>query len=252
VLLATVHKVKGLEWPHVIVYDATQGVFPHRLSTDIEEERRVFHVAITRAQRSLHVIADAANPSLFLDELLTEGRPAPRAGLVTSASAPAHAGSLRPTSQRSVPEAPAVIGLALSWGGYECEVTAIETDGVTLTAGRAQLTVAFGSQVTIAGRPRVLVAPKAGPAGRARAGKAEVEHDNPAVLAALKAWRSARAKTDAVPAYVVANDKTLDEIASLLPANAAELLQVNGIGPTKVDRYGDEILAVLEEVAATP
>ena len=52
VTLATVHKVKGLEWPHVIVHDATSGLFPHRLSTDVEEERRVFHVAITRAMRS--------------------------------------------------------------------------------------------------------------------------------------------------------------------------------------------------------
>jgi DNA helicase-2/ATP-dependent DNA helicase PcrA len=249
VLLSTVHKVKGLEWPHVIVYDATQGVFPHRLSTDIEEERRVFHVAITRAQRSLHIVADSANRSLFLDELLTEGAPAPLTGLITSGSAPSHAASATARSPRAVPEAAAAVGLALSWGGYECEVVSIETDGVTLAAGRAQLTVAFGSQVTIDGRPRVLVAPKATAGGR-RGAKAGVEHDNPAVLAALKAWRSARAKTDAVPAYVVANDKTLDEIASLLPTNAAELLQVSGIGPTKVDRYGDEILAVLEEAAS--
>ena len=150
-----------------------------------------------------------------------------------------------------MPEAAAAVGLALAWGGYECEVTSIETDGVTLAAGRATLTVAYGSQVTIDGRPRVLVAPKASAGGR-RTAKAGVEHDNPAVLAALKAWRSARAKTDAVPAYVVANDKTLDEIASMMPASAAELLQVNGIGPTKVDRYGDEILAVLEDATATP
>ncbi len=49
VTLATVHRVKGKEWPVVIVHQAAADQFPHRLATDVEEERRVFHVAITRA-----------------------------------------------------------------------------------------------------------------------------------------------------------------------------------------------------------
>jgi hypothetical protein len=61
--------VKGLEWPYVIVYDASSTVFPHRLSTDIEEERSVFHVAITRCTASLVITADAESPSIFLNEL---------------------------------------------------------------------------------------------------------------------------------------------------------------------------------------
>ena len=48
--LATVHKVKGREWARVIVFGADAGLFPHRLSADVEEERRIFHVAITRAR----------------------------------------------------------------------------------------------------------------------------------------------------------------------------------------------------------
>ena len=67
--LVTVHKVKGQEWPHVIVYDVSDGVFPHRLSEDLEEERRVFHVAITRCVRSLTIVADADAPSSFLAEM---------------------------------------------------------------------------------------------------------------------------------------------------------------------------------------
>lgn len=67
--LSTVHRVKGQEWPHVIVYDVTQGVFPHRLSDDTEEERRVFHVAITRCIQSLTIVADSSEPSEFLAEL---------------------------------------------------------------------------------------------------------------------------------------------------------------------------------------
>ena len=71
VTLATVHRVKGQEWPVVIVHQAEADQFPHRLAEDIEEERRVFHVAITRASRSLHIVPDST-PSPFIADLTTE------------------------------------------------------------------------------------------------------------------------------------------------------------------------------------
>ena len=67
--LSTVHKVKGREWPNVIVFGASAELFPHRLADDVEEERRVFHVAITRASRSAVVLGDADAPSPFIAEL---------------------------------------------------------------------------------------------------------------------------------------------------------------------------------------
>ncbi|MEO0495612.1 MAG: ATP-dependent helicase, partial [Actinomycetota bacterium] len=71
VQLSTTHRVKGREWPHVIVHDATAGLFPHRLASDVEEERRVFHVAVTRSsQRTLVVAGVPASP--FVDQLHTE------------------------------------------------------------------------------------------------------------------------------------------------------------------------------------
>lgn len=57
VSLATIHTTKGLEWPHVIVHDVRGDLHPHRLATDVEEERRIFHVAITRCSTSLLVNA---------------------------------------------------------------------------------------------------------------------------------------------------------------------------------------------------
>jgi DNA helicase-2/ATP-dependent DNA helicase PcrA len=72
VTLATVHRVKGREWPRVAVFGATEGLMPHRLAQGraaIEEERRVFHVAITRGIGQVAVLADAARPSPFLSEL---------------------------------------------------------------------------------------------------------------------------------------------------------------------------------------
>ena len=68
VRLATVHRVKGLEWPHVIVLSATEGLMPHRLASDIEEERRVFHVALTRGSESVAIIADGPR-SPFIAEM---------------------------------------------------------------------------------------------------------------------------------------------------------------------------------------
>ena len=58
VRLATVHRVKGLEWPHVIVLSAIEGLMPHRLASDTEEERRIFHVAMTRCSESVLIVAD--------------------------------------------------------------------------------------------------------------------------------------------------------------------------------------------------
>ena len=66
--LATVHKVKGLEWPHVIVFEASEGLMPHRLAHDLEEERRVFHVALTRCSESVTLVC-GEQPSPFLPEL---------------------------------------------------------------------------------------------------------------------------------------------------------------------------------------
>ncbi len=102
ITLATIHATKGLEWPHVIVHDVRDELYPHRLAVDLEEERRVFHVAITRGRASVLVNTappgpDAA-PSPFVAEL-HRPRPADQAwpddqppALVRSASAPKGSG----------------------------------------------------------------------------------------------------------------------------------------------------------------
>ena len=101
VRLSTIHRVKGREWPHVIVHEANAGLMPHRLASDREEERRVFHVAITRGSES--VLVTAADPvSPFVAQLFTardpDAEPEPELR-------PAHtdAGSTT-TRKRAVPE----------------------------------------------------------------------------------------------------------------------------------------------------
>jgi DNA helicase-2/ATP-dependent DNA helicase PcrA len=67
---------------------------------------------------------------------------------------------------------------------------------------------------------------------------------------ALRRWRAEKAKADAVPAYVVFHDSTLHEIAARRPATRGELRAVPGVGPTKLERYADELLATLAGVPA--
>jgi superfamily II DNA helicase RecQ len=61
----------------------------------------------------------------------------------------------------------------------------------------------------------------------------------------LRSWRLERSQEDAVPAYVVLHDATLRELAALRPQTRDELAGVKGFGPVKLDRYGDDLLAVL-------
>jgi DNA helicase-2/ATP-dependent DNA helicase PcrA len=74
--------------------------------------------------------------------------------------------------------------------------------------------------------------------------------DLPPSFAALREWRLKRAKEDGVPAYVVFHDSTLAEIAERAPRTRGELATVAGVGPTKLERYADDVLAALAETAA--
>jgi DNA helicase-2/ATP-dependent DNA helicase PcrA len=102
--------------------------------------------------------------------------------------------------------------------------------------GGGSLTVRFGERVDHDGRTAPLAPPT------------ELWGTAASVEAALRAWRTKRAKADAVPPYVVLSDAHLRGIALAQPADAAALLACDGIGPTKLDRYGDDILATLDTV----
>jgi DNA helicase-2/ATP-dependent DNA helicase PcrA len=237
VVIATVHKVKGLEWPHVIVYDASSTIFPHRLSTDIEEERRVFHVAITRCTTSLVITADAESPSIFLNEL---SAPADLPRSIRDEEAESI------LSQGPVANDPvaAEVGLRFTWGGYDCVVRAVDISGALVSAGGTRITVPFGSRVHVNGRSRSLSLQSS---TKARRAPGPISEANAGLYNILKAWRLEQARADKVPAYVVFTDRTLEELSSVRPGTVGELLAVSGIGPAKVDRYGDQILAIIEQ-----
>jgi len=75
VVMLTMHSAKGLEFPIVVISGLEEGLFPHSRSSDdeteLEEERRLCYVAITRAQRRL-VLTSAARRRVFGDYQSTE------------------------------------------------------------------------------------------------------------------------------------------------------------------------------------
>ncbi|HEX2293729.1 MAG TPA: HRDC domain-containing protein, partial [Actinomycetota bacterium] len=71
------------------------------------------------------------------------------------------------------------------------------------------------------------------------------------VYQALKAWRLERAKRDGVPAYVIFHDTTLQEIAEAAPRSIVQLSHISGVGPAKLERYGNEVLVTLQEAVAS-
>ena len=81
------------------------------------------------------------------------------------------------------------------------------------------------------------------PAGAARA---RLGADDAVLFDALRAWRLERARTDKVAPFIVAYDTVIAEIAERRPASEGELLAIPGIGPAKVAKYGDEILAIVD------
>jgi DNA helicase-2/ATP-dependent DNA helicase PcrA len=72
---------------------------------------------------------------------------------------------------------------------------------------------------------------------------------DPAVLEALRTWRSRTARATGVPAFVLFHDTTLAAMAEAKPRSRTALLAVAGMGPVKAERYGDDLLAVVASSA---
>ena len=89
---------------------------------------------------------------------------------------------------------------------------------------------------------RVLVADPSAERPRIRTGleRADVDDD---LVERLRAWRLERSQEDAVPAYVVLHDATLRELAAVKPRTQDELAGIKGLGPVKLERYGEDLLA---------
>jgi DNA helicase-2/ATP-dependent DNA helicase PcrA len=243
VVLATVHRVKGQEWGHVVVHLADDDQYPHRLAEDREEERRLLHVAITRARRQATIVT-GRRPSPFIAELSTEPPavlPAERPGRERLQPSPRRVGAPddgtapHPLLDRSsVTVAP---GIVLVDQGNEWVVSDFDDGVVVATQGSATRRFEVGAQVVTAGRQRGALA-------------LPVEATKPESVRAYDELRRFRESArNGKPAYVVFDDKTLAAIADALPSTIAELARVKGVGPSKLEQYGDAVLALVASVS---
>ncbi|MFP4148476.1 MAG: HRDC domain-containing protein [Nitriliruptoraceae bacterium] len=251
ITLSTVHRVKGREWPTVVVFAASQGLFPHRLATeDTEEERRVFHVALTRCQQAVHVVADQARPSPFLDELAAPP-PTPRRAHVSTTPDGATTATPRevppPLSTDGTLHAAVGVRLELA-GGLEGAIVRLGRHHVVIALEDepgASVRLPHGATVWLDGRAHRLGPPPPPGADRPATG-AGVPADD-ALFEALRAWRTEVARRNGVAPYLVFHDRHLQAIAGRKPTTMGELAGCPGIGPAKLERYGDDLLDLIAE-----
>jgi DNA helicase-2/ATP-dependent DNA helicase PcrA len=175
VTLASLHAAKGLEWDAVFVVGLVDGTLPiqHAVTPDeIEEERRLLYVGVTRART--HVSLSWA--------------------------------------------------LARAAGGRRTRRPSRFLDGVAPAAARPA--------------PK----PKAKDAARA-----DLSPEDAVLFDRLRDWRRERAAALGQPAYCVFTDATLSAISRARPRRGTELAGLPGVGATKLDKFGAEVLALVAD-----
>ncbi|MFE9242684.1 ATP-dependent DNA helicase UvrD2 [Nocardiopsis sp. NPDC006938] len=195
VTIASLHAAKGLEWDAVFLVGLTEGMIPiiyAETDDEVEEERRLFYVGVTRAREHLAMSWSLARspggrrtrkPSRFLD-------------------------GLRPASPSTANRRDRRKG-----GVVRCRVCSdVLSDTTERKLGRC------------------LDCPST--------------YDE-ALLERLRDWRRSTSQEQKVPAYVIFTDATLQAIAEQEPSSVSQLTAVSGVGPAKLDRYGEAVLALV-------
>jgi DNA helicase-2/ATP-dependent DNA helicase PcrA len=203
VTLASLHAAKGLEWDAVFLVGLSEGLMPISFAdtpVDVDEERRLLYVGITRARVHLNLSWSMARtpggranrkPSRFLD------------GLRPDSSSTVHSKGRSQLSRRKA-VAPA-----------SCRVC--------------------GSMLATGAERKV---------GRCNQCPPSYEEQT---FEALRQWRKDEAQSADVPAFVVFTDATLTAIAEARPSSLEELSRLAGVGPSKLEKYGEAVLSVLAE-----
>jgi len=195
VTLTTFHAAKGLEWDAVLLAGLQDGTLPITYATtpaEIEEERRLLYVGMTRARSVLSLSwSRARNPG----------------GRQSRQPSPFIAGLLPASEQQSRP---------------------------TSTARRRAVNCReCGKSLATPAQKKI-----------GRCADCPASYDE-ALFERLREWRKTRAGEDGVPAFVVFTDATLQLIAEHKPGDEQGLLKISGVGQSKLDRYGTELLDLI-------
>lgn len=214
VTLASLHAAKGLEWDVVFLVGVAEGMLPityARTDEQIEEERRLLYVGVTRARERLHLSWALSRspggrpnrrPSRFLDGLRpgttpTVGRTGAGAGAGVERGTPASA-ALAPRRTQRTPA--------------RCRVC--------------------GRTLTDAGEMKLM-----------RCADCPSDMDE-GLYERLREWRAVQAERSGQPDFCVFTDRTLMAIAETCPESPAELARIPGVLNRKLRSYGADVLAI--------
>ncbi|MET7487493.1 ATP-dependent DNA helicase UvrD2 [Streptomyces sp. NPDC005538] len=215
VTLASLHSAKGLEWDVVFLVGVAEGMMPityAKTDEQVEEERRLLYVGVTRARERLYVSwALSRSPG---------GRPSRRPSRFLDGLRPGSTGAVgRPG--------------ALAPGGIE---RGYPGSGPKAVPRRTQRTPArcrvCGRTLTDAGEMKLM-----------RCEDCPTDMDE-GLYERLREWREVQAQRSGQPAFCVFTDKTLMVIAETVPDDEGELARIPGVGVRKLNRYGADVLAI--------
>jgi DNA helicase IV len=208
----TIHSSKGLEAKVVIIVGLKEGMggFPNVWEDDqifqiikktnydrlMEEERRLFYVALTRAKDELFLISEQGNESIFINEI--PGKFVDRDNfLILKIQKPKK---------------------------FNCS-------GCSLEISEEYSYCPYCGFKILIDNPN----------------KESLNNfDKEKLVNIFKKWRMDLSKEKNVPPYVIMHDKTIINLLEIMPSNKEDLLKVDGIGKSKVKKYGDKILEIIK------
>ncbi|MBH1935713.1 ATP-dependent DNA helicase UvrD2 [Streptomyces sp. AV19] len=223
VTLASLHAAKGLEWDAVFLVGLTEGMLPityAKTDEQIEEERRLLYVGVTRARRHLTLSwalsrapggRPSRRPSRFLSGL-RPGSAAPRPGAAEATGALGH--------------------VSYGSGAYGSGGRSAGSGPAPRARRRPVRCRVCGRTLTDAGEIKLL---------RCEDCPSELDEG---LHERLLDWRAEQAERLGQPAFCVFTDKTLLAIAEAVPGTEAELSVISGVGRRKLGTFGADVLAL--------
>ncbi|WP_369233330.1 ATP-dependent DNA helicase UvrD2 [Streptomyces sp. R21] len=214
VTLASLHSAKGLEWDAVFLVGVAEGMMPityAKTDEQVEEERRLLYVGVTRARERLYVSWSLSRspggrpnrrPSRFLDGL--------RPGSVTTAGRGSTGGA----------------------GGIERGTGSRGGTAVRRTSRTPARCRVCGHTLNGAAEMKLM-----------RCDDCPSDMDE-GLYERLREWRAVQAQRSGQPAFCVFTDKTLMAIAETVPDDEGELARIPGVGVRKLNRFGADVLAI--------
>jgi DNA helicase-2/ATP-dependent DNA helicase PcrA len=209
VTLASLHAAKGLEWDAVLIVGLSEGLMPISLAEGWE--------AIEEERRLLYVGITRAREHLHLSWSRSR-TPGGRAGRSPSRFLDGLLGDSSPTR-----------ATGRGRGSAPGERKDRKKQGLPTTCRTC------GSTLSGAVERKV-----------GRCSSCPATYDE-VLFERLREWRAGTASEAKVPAYVVFTDATLVAMAETLPRDVAALARVPGVGATKLERYGQDVLAILAD-----